>query len=251
MGVAMIRLEDLSKRYGSFVALEGLNLEVRPGETLALLGPNGAGKSTAIKALVGLLRPSRGRALVGGVDVWKDPVRAKAQFGYVPDRPYLYGKLSGLELLRFAAGVYRLPRTQAEARIEELLVQFRLERFASSLIETYSHGMRQKLTLAMSLLHAPQALILDEPMVGLDPHATRLVKDLLRDYSKDGRAVLYATHQLHLAEQVADRVALVHRGRLLALGPPQELLHQHGSRDLEEFFLRLTEDAGQSQAALV
>jgi ABC-2 type transport system ATP-binding protein len=243
----MIYLEDLSKRYGSFVALDGLNLEVRPGETLALLGPNGAGKSTAIKALVGLLRPSQGRALVGGVDVWKEPVRAKAQFGYVPDRPYLYGKLSGLELLRFAAGVYRLPRARAEARIEELLVHFRLERFASSLIETYSHGMRQKLSLAMSLLHTPQALILDEPMVGLDPHATRLVKDLLRDYSKDGRAVLYATHQLHLAEQVADRVALVHRGRLLALGSPRELLHQHGSADLEEFFLRLTEDAGASQ----
>ncbi len=239
----MIRLEDLSKHYGGFVALEGLNLQVAPGETLALLGPNGAGKSTTIKALVGLLRPSRGRALVGGVDVWKEPVRAKAQFGYVPDRPYLYGKLSGLELLRFAAGAYRLPRAQAEARIEELLVRFRLERFASSLIETYSHGMRQKLSLALSLLHSPPALILDEPMVGLDPHASRLVKDLLRDYSKDGRAVLYATHQLHLAEQVADRVALVHRGRLLALGKPQELLRQHESRDLEEFFLRLTEEA--------
>jgi ABC-2 type transport system ATP-binding protein len=184
------------------------------------------------------------------VDVWKDPVRAKAQFGYVPDRPYLYGKLSGLELLRFAAGIYRLPRAQAEARIEELLVQFRLERFASSLIETYSHGMRQKLSLAMSLLHAPPALILDEPMVGLDPHATRLVKDLLREYSKNGRAVLYATHQLHLAEQVADRVALVHRGRLLALGSPKELLHQHGSSDLEEFFLRLTEDASESASVL-
>ncbi|GEM86501.1 ABC transporter ATP-binding protein [Meiothermus granaticius] len=239
----MIRLEKLSKRYGKFVALEALDLEVLPGETLALLGPNGAGKSTTIKALVGLLRPSGGRALVNGVDVWKEPVRAKAQFGYVPDRPYLYGKLSGLELLRFAAGVYRLPRSETEQRIEELLAGFRLERFASSLIETYSHGMRQKLSLAMSLLHQPQALILDEPMVGLDPHATRLVKDLLRDYSKNGRAVLYATHQLHLAEQVADRVALVHRGRLLALGAPKELLRQHGGSDLEEFFLRLTEEA--------
>lgn len=239
----MIRLEKLSKRYGKFVALEALDLEVLPGETLALLGPNGAGKSTTIKALVGLLRPSGGRALVNGVDVWKEPVRAKAQFGYVPDRPYLYGKLSGLELLRFAAGVYRLPRSETEQRIEELLTGFRLERFASSLIETYSHGMRQKLSLAMSLLHQPQALILDEPMVGLDPHATRLVKDLLRDYSKNGRAVLYATHQLHLAEQVADRVALVHRGRLLALGAPKELLRQHGGSDLEEFFLRLTEEA--------
>jgi len=247
----MILLEDLSKRYGNFVALEGLYMEVRPGETLALLGPNGAGKSTALKALVGLLRPSRGRALVNGVDIWKNPVKAKTQFGFVPDRPYLYGKLSGLELLRFAAGVYQLPKNRTEARIEELLVKFRLDRFASSLIETYSHGMRQKLSLAMSLLHAPQALILDEPMVGLDPHATRLVKDLLHDYSKDGRAVLYATHQLHLAEQVADRVALVHRGSLLALGSPKELLHQHSSADLEEFFLRLTEDTTNSEPILV
>lgn len=243
--MSVIQLENLGKRYGKFVALEGLNLDVRPGETLALLGPNGAGKSTTIKSLVGLLRPSSGRALVNGVDVWKDAVKAKSQFGYVPDRPYLYGKLTGLELLRFASGVYRLDRKESEHRIEELLVQFRLERFASSMIETYSHGMRQKLSLAMSLLHRPHALILDEPMVGLDPHATRLVKDLLRDYSKDGKAVLYATHQLHLAEQVADRVALVHRGQLMALGTPRELLNQHNSIDLEEFFLRLTEDAQQ------
>ncbi|RDI95923.1 ABC transporter ATP-binding protein [Meiothermus sp. QL-1] len=243
----MIRLEGLGKSYGRFVALEGLSLEVPPGETLALLGPNGAGKSTTIKALVGLLRPSRGRALINGVDVWREPVRAKAQFGYVPDRPYLYGKLSGVELLRFAAGVYRLPRAQAEQRIEALLAQLRLERFASSLIETYSHGMRQKLSLALALLHAPPALILDEPMVGLDPHATRLVRELLREYPREGRAVLFATHQLHLAEQVADRVALVHQGRLLALGPPKELLRHHQSKDLEEFFLRLTEDAESSQ----
>lgn len=239
----MVRLEHLAKRYGRFWALEDLSLEVYPGETLALLGPNGAGKSTAIKALVGLLKPSRGRALVGGVDVWKEPVRAKRLFGYVPDRPYLYGKLSGLELLRFAAGIYKLPKAHSEGRIERLLSEFRLERFASSLLETYSHGMRQKLSLAMALLHEPPVLILDEPMVGLDPHAARLVKDLLRDYSKAGRAVLYATHQLHLAQQVADRVALVHRGRLLALGAPPDLLRQHGSADLEEFFLRLTEDA--------
>ncbi|MCL4455064.1 MAG: ABC transporter ATP-binding protein [Deinococcus sp.] len=239
----MIRLEDLSKRYGKFWALEGLSLEVSPGETLAVLGPNGAGKSTAIKAIVGLLRPTRGRALVGGVDVWKEPVKAKMLFGYVPDRPYLYGKLSGVELLRFAAGVYRLDNSKADSRIEELLAKFRLDRFASGLIETYSHGMRQKLSLAMSLLHQPPVLILDEPMVGLDPHAAKLVKDLLRNYSKTGRAVLYATHQLHLVEQVADRVALVHQGKLMAHGSPSELLRQHQSTDLEEFFLRLTEDA--------
>jgi ABC-2 type transport system ATP-binding protein len=239
----MVRLENLGKRYGQFVALQGLDLEVAPGETVALLGPNGAGKSTTIKALVGLLKPTSGRALVGGVDVWKEPVKAKAQFGYVPDRPYLYGKLSGAELLRFAAGVYRIPKAEAERRIEELLAEFRLERFASSLIETYSHGMRQKLSLALSLLHRPPVLILDEPMVGLDPHAARQVRELLRSYAAGGRAVLYATHQMPLAEAVSSRIALIHRGRLLALGTPRELLHKHGSQDLEEFFIRLTEDA--------
>ncbi len=243
----MIELRDLSKHYGKFVALDSLNLKIEPGETFAMLGPNGAGKSTTIKCLVGLLRPSRGQALINGIDIWKEPVKAKQQFGYVPDRPYLYGKLSGLELLRFAGGIYRLNHTKTESRIEELLTAFRLDRFASSLIETYSHGMRQKLCIAMSLLHEPSVLILDEPMVGLDPHSSKLVRDLLRDYSKGGKSVLYATHQLHLAEQIADRIALVHSGKLLALGSPKDLVSAEGSSDLEEFFLRLTEDGSETE----
>ncbi len=240
----MVRFERVGKDYGRYRALWDLSLSVGAGESLALLGPNGAGKTTAIRILTGQLSPSRGRVFVDGVEVWRHPVRAKARFGYVPDRPYLYGKLTAVELLRFVAGLYRIPRPEAERRIEEELARFRLTRYASALIETYSHGMRQKLTFAAALLPRPPVLIVDEPMVGLDPVAARTVRGLLRDYARPGRAVLFSTHQLELAESVADRVALLHRGRLVLLGPPTEVRRAHDSRSLEEVFLRLTEDAG-------
>ena len=236
----MIRLEHLGKRYGRFIALEDFNLEVKAGQSLALLGPNGAGKTTTIRALTGLLRPSSGRAEVNGYDVWAQPTKAKASFGYVPDRPYLYGKLSGIELLRFVAGLYNLPRAQAESRIESLLDRFALTNFASSLIETYSHGMRQKLTFCTALLPEPPVLIVDEPMVGLDPRAALDVRELLAGYAKPGRTVLFSTHQLELAEAVADRIAVVHHGQLRAIGTPVDIEQQGG---LVEVFLRLTEDA--------
>ena len=239
----MVEFQAVEKRYGRFVALKGLTLRVDAGETLALLGPNGAGKTTAIRILTGQLAPTRGRVYVAGVDVWREPVRAKARFGYVPDRPFLYGKLTGVELLRFVAGLYRIPRREAERRIEEELARFRLTRFASALVETYSHGMRQKLLFAMALLPRPEVLIVDEPMVGLDPVAARTVRELLSSYSKPGRAVLFSTHQLALAEEVADRVALLHRGELYLDGPPEEVRRAHDSKSLEEVFLRLTEDA--------
>ena len=244
----MIRYLEVQKRYGRFTALAGLTLEVKPGESLALLGPNGAGKTTAIRILTGQLSPSAGRVFLDGVDVWREPVRAKARFGYVPDRPYLYGKLTAIELLRFVAGLYRIPRPEAERRIEEELARFRLTCYASALIETYSHGMRQKLTFAAALLPRPPVLIVDEPMVGLDPVAARTVRALLASYARPGRAVLFSTHQLELAESVADRVALIHRGRLVLLGTPEEVRRAHGSKNLEEVFLRLTEDAADARA---
>lgn len=244
----MIRIQALTKRYGRFTALEGLDLQVSPGETLGLLGPNGAGKTTTIRALTGQLRPTRGRVELAGVDVWRRPVEAKRLFGYVPDRPYLYGKLSAVELLRFVGRLYRLEPRRIEARIEALLAEFRLERFASALIETYSHGMRQKLTFAAALLPEPRVLIVDEPMVGLDPVAARRVRGLLQAYSKPDRAVLFSTHQMELAEAAADRVALLHEGRLRLVGSPDELRAQHGNASLEEVFIRLTEDAGHAAA---
>ncbi len=245
----MIRIQALTKRYGRFTALEGLDLHVPAGETLVLLGPNGAGKTTAIRALTGQLRPTEGRVELAGVDVWRRPVAAKRLFGYVPDRPYLYGKLSAVELLRFVGRLYRMEPRRIESRIEALLAEFRLERFASALIETYSHGMRQKLTFAAALLPEPQVLIVDEPMVGLDPVAARTVRTLLRRYSKPGRAVLFSTHQMELAEAAADRVALLHEGRLRLLGAPNAVRAQHGDASLEEVFIQLTEDAARDAAA--
>ncbi|WP_457629542.1 ABC transporter ATP-binding protein [Oceanithermus sp.] len=242
----MIEIQALTKRYGRFVALEGLDLSVRPGETLALLGPNGAGKTTTIRALTGQLRPTSGRVFVAGHDVWRQPVAAKRAFGYVPDRPYLYGKLTAVELLRFVARIYGLDDQRAERGIGEVLERFRLERYASALIETYSHGMRQKLTFAAALLPEPAVLIVDEPMVGLDPVAARTVRNLLATYSKPDRAVLFSTHQMELAESAADRIALLHRGRLHLLGSPAEVRARHGDASLEEIFIRLTEDAAQS-----
>jgi len=239
----VIRIQALTKRYGRFAALEGLDLHVPAGETLVLLGPNGAGKTTAIRALTGQLRPTSGRVFLTGLDVWREPVAAKRLFGYVPDRPYLYGKLSAVELLRFVGRLYRMAEARIEARIEKLLAEFRLERFASALIETYSHGMRQKLTFAAALLPEPRVLVVDEPMVGLDPLAARTVRELLAGYSKPQRAVLFSTHQMELAEAVADRVALLHEGRLRLLGTPEELRTAYGDASLEEIFIRLTEDA--------
>ncbi len=239
----MVRFQGVTKRFGRLLALDRLDLEVPPGETLALLGPNGAGKTTAIRILTGQLRPDAGRVLLAGHDVWRRPIPAKQSFGYVPDRPFLYGKLTGVEFLRFVAGLYRIPAGEAEQRIEEELVRFRLVRHASALIETYSHGMRQKLTFAAALLPRPPVLVADEPMVGLDPVAARTVRELLAGYSKPDRAVFFSTHQLELAEAVADRVALLNDGRVVLCDRPQAIRRAYGEKNLEEVFLRLTEDA--------
>ncbi len=236
----MIRAERLVKSYGNFLAVAGLDLRVAPGQVVALLGPNGAGKSTTIKALVGLIRPTAGRVSVGGFDLASDGVKAKAEFGYVPDRPYLYPKLSGRELLRFLGRVRSVP--EAEERATELLRRFELTGAADALIETYSHGMRQRLTFAAALLHAPKALIVDEPMVGLDPRGARDVRLLLREFSAQGGALLLTTHSMEVAEAVSDRVLLMARGKIQAEGTLAQLRSRVGqdAASLEAIFLQLT-----------
>ena len=238
----MIEVEHLVKRYGRITAVDDVSLSVEPGEVVALLGPNGAGKSTTIRAITGLMRPTSGRVSVAGYDVSTEPVAAKARFGYVPDRPYLYQKLTGRELLRFQARLYRVENSDAEA--QRWLEFFSLTDFANELIETYSHGMRQKLTFIAALLHRPQVLVIDEPMVGLDPRAARQVKDLMRSNADDGRSVLLTTHSMEVAESVADRVLLLNRGRVAAAGTMEELRRMVGSQaaDLEAIFLKLTEE---------
>jgi ABC-2 type transport system ATP-binding protein len=235
-----ILAQGLGKMYGTHVAVNNLNLAVRPGEILGFLGPNGAGKTTTIKMLTGLLKPTAGTAAILGHDIQRDAVAAKAQFGYVPDTPNLYGKLSGWEFLRFIARLYRVPPQQAEHRAGELLRLFDLTSAASDLIEGYSHGMQQKMAMAGALVHDPKVLFLDEPTVGLDPKSARLVKDLLVQLRNLGTAVFFSTHILEIAERMCDRVVIIDKGNVVAAGTMDELRALRGQGSLEDIFLGLT-----------
>ena len=245
----MIRTEGLIKRYGRFTAVKGVDLHVRKGEVFGFLGPNGAGKTTTMKMVAGLLKPSEGKVWVDGIDTADDPVAVKQRIGYIPDRPYLYERLTGAEFLRFIGGIYDLPQEVIASRSSELLSFISLADFGDELIEGYSHGMKQRLTLAAALLHRPPLLVIDEPMVGLDPAGARLIKQVFRDYADQGRTVFVSTHTLEVAEAICDRVAIIHRGTIIALGTVAELkaLHTEGGGRLEDVFLALVggpEEAG-------
>jgi len=237
----MIETRKLSKHFGTTVAVAGLDLRVQAGELVCLLGPNGAGKTTALRMLTGLLRPSGGKAWVGGFDIVEQPLAAKAVLGYVPDRPFLYERLTGRELLCFVGGLYRLNKSTLDQRAEMLLRAYDLDGCADMLIGAMSHGMRQKLSFAACFLHAPRVVIIDEPWVGLDPRSIRRIKDDLRARTHAGLAVLMSTHTLSIAEELADRVGIVHRGRLLRVGTVAEIkaLATHPG-SLEDIFLELT-----------
>jgi len=239
----MIRLENLTRRFGRTVAVDRLNLQVPQGEFFAFLGPNGAGKTTTIKMMAGLLRPSEGTVCVDGFDIQRSPEQAKGRIGYIPDRPFLYEKLTAWEYLRFVAHLYRFPATEAERKMREWLTIFGLAERAGEYIESFSHGMRQKLVFASAFLHEPAAYVIDEPMVGLDPAGARLVKDLLKKEAAAGRTVFLSTHTLSVAEELADRIGIIHQGRLLALGTLEELRRQARAAQmrLEDLFLLLTE----------
>lgn len=239
----IIELQGLRKEYGAKTAVHGLDLSVRPGELFVLLGPNGAGKTSTLKMLCGLLRPTRGRVLIGGHDIQKDPLAAKRMLSFVPDVPFVYEKLTPRELLRFAGKLRDLPPAEIEPRTEELLTFFSLAHVQNVLIEEFSHGMRQKAVLAAALLHRPALLILDEPMVGLDPMGIKSFKDFLKRQCREGMTVLFSTHTLSLAEELADRVAILHKGSLAALGSVEELRRQYGTQEnLEAMFLKLVEN---------
>jgi ABC-2 type transport system ATP-binding protein len=246
----VIEVRGLVKRYGAHRAVDGVDLDARPGEVVGLLGPNGAGKSTTIKAIVGLLRPTQGRVAVAGHDVRRASVAAKTALGYVPDRPYLYPKLTGRELLRFVGRLRRLD--DADHRADAWLERFDLHDVGNEIVETYSHGMRQKLTFAAALLPDPPVLVVDEPMVGLDPRAGRQVRDLMRDHAARGRTVLLTTHAMEVAEAVAHRVVVLHRGRVAAEGSLAALRARvgHEDADLEAIFLQLTDEAATAPAAV-
>jgi len=238
----MIRLTGLTKHYGSFVAVDGVDLHVPQGELFGFLGPNGAGKTTTLRMIAGILKPTAGRVEIGGLDLATDPIAAKAKLGFIPDRPFIYEKLTGGEFLRFVAGLYDQHGPQVEHRARELLALFDLEEWRDELVESYSHGMRQKLIIASAFVHRPEVIVVDEPHVGLDPKAIKILRDLFREYAARGHTIMMSTHTLATAESLCDRIGIIVNGRMHALGTMEELRTSatYGGSGLEEVFLRLT-----------
>jgi len=238
----MIHVENLTKRFHRVTAVDGVSFQVTPGEIYGFLGPNGAGKTTTIKMLAGVLRPTSGRIVIDGVDLERDPIAVKRRLGFVPDRPFLYEKLTGLEFMSFMADLYRLNGPGRDERIQRFLDLFELAEWGRELVGSYSHGMRQRLIMSAALLHGPRVFIVDEPMVGLDPKGARLIKNIFRKLKTSGLTVFMSTHTLAIAEELCDRIGIIHRGKLLAEGTVAELRELAGQADspLESVFLRLT-----------
>lgn len=249
----MIRLINLTKRYGAFTAVDGVNLQVPAGELFGFLGPNGAGKTTTLRMIAGILRPTAGKVEIGGIDVEQEPTRAKMRMGFIPDRPFVYDKLTGAEFLRFVAALFGQEGTVIERRIDELMELFDLSPWKNELTEAYSHGMRQKLIISSALIHRPEVIVVDEPMVGLDPKSARLLKDLLRQFTERGGTVLMSTHTLEVAEAMCDRIGIIQSGRIVTCGTMPELRQQHeaGDASLEDLFLRLTGGAPDREVGAV
>ena len=241
----MIELKNITKKYGDFRAVDNLNLTVARGEIFGFLGPNGAGKTTTIKMLAGVLEPSAGTITIGGIDMLKQPEAAKRIIGFIPDRPYLYEKLTGMEFLKFTADLYGVPDEIYRENARKNLAMFSLADWSDELIESYSHGMKQRLIMSAALMHEPEIIIVDEPMVGLDPAAISMVKELFQSLARNGVSIFMSTHTLAVAEVICDRVGIIHRGHLIASGTTADLQHEANvtDADLEKVFLNLTNTA--------
>lgn len=241
----MIRIEGLTKVFRGLRAVDRVDLEVEAGTLFGFLGPNGAGKTTTLKMMAGVLMPTEGRILINGLDLAKDPCRIKRWIGYIPDRPYIYEKLTGREFLLFLCGIYGIPASETlEEEILALLGTFGLARWKDAFVESYSHGMKQRLVMCAALIHNPLLMIVDEPMVGLDPKGARLVKEIFLKKAREGTTIFMSTHSLQVAEELCDRIAIIHGGRIIAEGTPEDLRVQAGTNGtLEEVFLVLTEEA--------
>ena len=247
----MIEIHDLVKRYGTFTAVDGVSLDVQPGEIHGFLGPNGAGKTTTIRMIAGLLKPTAGRIVVNGQDLATDAEGAKASLGFIPDRPFIYEKLTAGEFLRFHAGLYGIDGNGVGGRVREMLEIFELGRWENELVESFSHGMKQRLVMSAAFLHRPRAVLVDEPMVGLDPRGAKLIKDVFRRMSDKGVAILMSTHTLEVAQEMCDRINIIVGGKIIAQGTVDEVRAQAGSADeaLTAVFLKLTGGAGFQEIA--
>ncbi len=240
----MIELENLVKEFGDLTAVDDLSLTVDKGEFFAVLGPNAAGKTTTIKMLVGLIKPNAGRVRVCGLDVQTDPVEVRRHIAYVPDFPFLYDKLTPWEFLRFTGQLFHMDEALIIDRTRELIPRFSLEPYLQKSIESLSHGTRQRIAIVSALMHAPEVFVLDEPMVGLDPHHQYILKEVLKERAAEGMTVFLSTHQISVAEEVADRIGIIHMGKLVAVGTKEELHTLSGSDKavLEETYLALTRE---------
>ncbi len=246
----MIRTEHLTKEYGGLIAVNDLNLDLPQGQFFAFLGPNGAGKTTTIKLLAGLLKPTSGRALIGGYDIQTDAIAARKLISFVPDMPFLYDKLEPMEFMLFVGQLYGMERARVVQASDELFDLFHLKETRKQLIENLSHGTRQRLVIASALLHDPKVIIIDEPMVGLDPRSARVVKNVLKQRSRAGATVFLSTHVLSIAEELADQVGILNRGKLIAVGTIDQLREMSGELGaLEDAFLVLTREEQQTETA--
>ncbi|MFN0136201.1 MAG: ABC transporter ATP-binding protein [Phycisphaerae bacterium] len=251
-GEPTVRLENVSKRYGEKQAVDALSLNLHRGEVFAFLGPNGAGKTTTLKMTVGLLRSDTGHVVVCGHDMQREPRLAKQHVAYVPDQPFLYDKLTGREFVNFTADMYEVPSALAASRLDGLVERLDMSQFLDQLTESYSHGMKQKIALAAALVHAPDVLVVDEPIVGLDPRSIRVIKDIFREIARAGGTVFMSTHTLDVVEAVADRIGILHRGRMVALGTLEQLKSSAGSMNrLEDIFLSITGASGPHAQATI
>ncbi len=237
----MIIIKNLTKHYGNLTAVSGLNLDISAGECFGFLGPNGAGKTTTIKLLAGLLKPNDGTIKISGYDIQKDPQKVKGIIGYIPDKPFIYEKLTGGEFLDFVAELYQVNGNFVREKREELLNLFAIKDFENELVEAYSHGMRQKLVITAALIHNPKVIIVDEPMVGLDPKGMRQVKEIFKQLTKSGVTIFMSTHTMSVAQEMCHRIGIINKGKLIALGNMNDLQKQaQVSSGLEDVFLQLT-----------
>jgi len=239
----MIELKGLTKRYGALVAVDNLNLLIPKGEIFGFIGPNGAGKTTTINMIGGILAPTSGTVVICGITMESEPEKAKRKIGFIPERPYLYEKLTGMEFLKFIADLYGVGEDVFLIKSREKLEMFFLSDWSDDLVESYSHGMKQRLVMAAALVHDPEVVIVDEPMVGLDPLAIKMVKNLFRNLAEQGVTIFISTHTLKVAEDICDRIGIIHKGSLIATGTPEDLKRRvnETDADLEQVFIRLTE----------